>query len=62
MTKTLYLSEIKNLNGKSIRSAEKWKTIRHHKEVKKISMLSVEKGKTKTEVIFNDNSSIILWV
>jgi hypothetical protein len=63
MAKTIYLSEIKALNGKSIRSAEKWKAIRHHKDVKKISMLGVHKdGKTKHEIIFNDKSSIYIFV
>lgn len=55
-------TEIKSLNNKVVSSPEKWDSIRHNQDVKKISMLGISKqGKTKHEVIFKDKSSVFIF-
>jgi beta-xylosidase len=60
---TMSLEDIKKLDGEEV-SAKQWEEIRHHKNTKKVSMLGKSNKNKKTEhsVIFDDKSSITVYV
>ena len=57
----LRIEDIKKLEKLTV-TPEQWKDIRHSDCVKSISLQGKERDKTDYKVIFNDRSSVIIYI
>lgn len=55
------INQIKELEKTKV-TPEQWEQIRHSNHVKRVSLQGKERGKSDYEVIFNDYTSVIVYV
>lgn len=55
------INQIKELEKTKV-TPEQWEIIRHSNFVKQVSLQGKERGKSDYEVIFNDRTSVIIYI